>query len=267
MPLELQPELQRRIDSARRAGDYGSDAEVISAALDALAKLANARGETTQAGEPIKPMSRRQKAAIGLLAAQCVTVLIALAAATVEIESIVWSGPALAAIGVALAYTARPLHSFAVTAFGLSGPMLAAFGAGLIAAFGWGPNSAKVPITSLIAIYALIAVPWAVFSLRRILAWTSAPLPQFVWQFSLKSLIVAMTALCLLLVLLRGAMMLRGEMLGFALFSIAMFGVTSVVLYGQSEDLIARLRRWGARSASQTCRAAEADEFESGPLE
>jgi hypothetical protein len=138
--------------------------------------------------------------AIVLWAAQVLAAVTMLIATLVEIESILGIGPTLSIIGLALAAVTRRLNSWESIAFGLSGPLVCALGATLIAINRWAPSSAERPIAILLTAYVLAAAPLAALSLRAILRWQVIMLPQQqrVWQYSMKSLMLWMTVACVL---------------------------------------------------------------------
>src|SRR5262245_61278938 len=106
----------------------------------------------------------------------------------------------LSTVGLLLAAVTSRLDSWALMLFSLLGPVICALGASLIAINGWGPAQAANPIRVLLGIYVLGALPLAVSSLVPILNWEVILLPsqRRVWQYSLKSLFVLMTAVCVL---------------------------------------------------------------------
>src|SRR5688572_20806012 len=75
----------------------------------------------------------RRRGAIALWIAQVLATVVGVAACAAEIESILFTGPALALIGLVLALVTRPLRSWSVLLYSLSGPLMSAFCAALIA--------------------------------------------------------------------------------------------------------------------------------------
>jgi hypothetical protein len=141
-----------------------------------------------------------RKLALAFWAAQVLALITALIAALIGVESIVGTGPALSVIGLLLAAVTQRLGSWALIAFGLSGPLFCALCAALIAYFRWGPHEAERPIAILLGAYALAALPMAALALRAIMKCQAITLPQQrrVWQYGMKSLLVLMTAVCVL---------------------------------------------------------------------
>ena len=150
------------------------------------------------ATEPQRHAARR-RAAIALWTVQVLATVAALAACAAEIESILFTGPALAVIGLMLAIVTRPLRSWRVLLYSLSGPFVSAFCAALIAVFDWGPGDAEEPILAILFIYAFLSIPTALFVFREILQWSASP-PTWSplrWRYSLRSLLMVTTALCI----------------------------------------------------------------------
>lgn len=166
--------------------------------------------------------------AVVLWAAQALVTIAAVLAAVVEIESILGTGPVTSLLGLALALVARPLRSWPVFFYGISAPLVWAICALLIAVFDWRPGEAHAPIATILAIYALLAAPLALVALRHILHGRVPPRP-IVLRYSLKSLLYVMTALCVLLVLIRAIVQSQDEeavIFGlFALVALSLAGV------------------------------------------
>jgi hypothetical protein len=149
----------------------------------------------------------------------------ALVASMIDVESIVATGPMLTAPGIVLAYATRPLRSRGVLTVALSGPLVCAVIALSIAVFELGPGEAQGPVTLMLACYLLIFWPAAIYSLKRIVQWNAAIASPPSWkQFSLKTLLMAMTATCLLIVAVKQTAnyLSPGEWMTFATFA---FGV------------------------------------------
>jgi hypothetical protein len=145
--------------------------------------------------ELVRPV---KKLAIVLCAAQLLTAVGALCRAIIDIESIVGTGPALALIGLFLAVVVRRNESWFLLLFALSAPLVTALGALMIAVFHWGPPEAEAPITALLYVYALAMIPASVVAAHQILRGNvvAVPASQKKWQFSLRSLLVTMTGVC-----------------------------------------------------------------------
>jgi hypothetical protein len=140
-------------------------------------------------------------AAISLWALQAAASLIAVIAALTNFESIVVTGPILAITGLLLGTVTNCLGSPLVLIHALSGPHVCSIGALLIAANHWGPQEARWPITAILILYVAISIPIAVFALQRIRRLPSEVPPgqRFKWQFSLKAVLILMTAVCMLI--------------------------------------------------------------------
>lgn len=113
-------------------------------------------------------------------------------------ESIIFTGPLLSIAGLVLAAIACRLQSVTVLVHGLSAPVVCAFGAMLISANQWGPTPARAPITIILVLYTVLCLPLAALAFIRI-RWPILPAaasgPPW-WQFSLRSMLFAMTTVC-----------------------------------------------------------------------
>jgi hypothetical protein len=165
--------------------------------------------------------STGRKWAIGIWCAQLLATVGAMIAAIIDIESIVFTGPIASLLGLALAFFASRLLLRSVLWFGLSSPIMWAVCALLIVTFDLGPGRAQWPISALICICVTLSAPLAAAALRAIIQTPPRQSPM-VWQYSLKSLLIAMTALCVLLAVVRGLIAIagRGEDVLFAIFFI-----------------------------------------------
>jgi hypothetical protein len=141
-----------------------------------------------------------RKLTIGFWAAQALAALVMLTAAAIDVESILWTGPILSIIGLLHAVVTRPLISWATLFVGLSGPLVCALIAVCIAVFNWSPDEAESPIIAIMSLYLFIFFPVTAITLGPGIKWRlkDAPLAP-VWQFSLKSMLFAMTAICLVI--------------------------------------------------------------------
>jgi hypothetical protein len=138
--------------------------------------------------------------AIGLCAAQLLTAFGALCGAIIELESIVGTGPVLTVVGLLTAWVTRHYNSRYLLMFGLSAPAVSAFGAILIAGFHWSPPEARAPIITLLTLYALPLIPAALVAGYLILRGTVVTIPlasRTAWQYSLRTLLLTMTAVCI----------------------------------------------------------------------
>jgi hypothetical protein len=129
------------------------------------------------------------------------------AAATIEIELIVGTGPALTVVGFALALVARPFRSWLIVGFALSGPAICFLCAMIIARFRLDPSDAKEPIPVILGAYVLIALPFGIAALRQLLRGPleRASTEDTGWRFSLKSLLLLTTATCVFIAIARAA--------------------------------------------------------------
>ena len=128
----------------------------------------------------------------GIFASLCIALLLGIAgsaiAATMDIESIVATGPIFSIVGLAAAVGCLVSRSPANLFFGLSTPAFSLCIFFWIFLKSWSPQQASVPISSVILCYELFVVPLGLYALYRTLA------PQTNshrnWQFNLRSLFV-----------------------------------------------------------------------------
>jgi hypothetical protein len=187
--------------------------------------------------------------AIGLWALQLVAAAIAFFACLVDVESIVGTGPALSIVGLLLALATRRLNSWSAVAFGLSGPLVCALGAALIAVGDWSPGEAQQPITILLGAYFLMVMPLAVVSRFAILRWQPVELGKrdHRWRYSMKMLLILMTAVCVVATVGRFVArnfifgQLVGEGYAFMTFALAAALLSGAILW----RFLARRRRAG----------------------
>jgi hypothetical protein len=125
--------------------------------------------------------------------------MVLIANACINIESIVFGFPALSIVGLVLALVSRVIASWTVMLFALSAPLVCATGALVIATFRMGPDDAAIPIASLLVVYGVLITPLAIVAARRIGAWQIDPAsqPAAPWRYSLKALLLLMTAVCI----------------------------------------------------------------------
>jgi hypothetical protein len=157
-------------------------------------------------------------------------------ASAIQIESIIATGPTLTVTGLILAYATRTLRSRNVLYFALSGPLTCAAIALSIAVFELGPESAQRPVTVMLVCYVVLFWPAAIFALKQIVKWSAAVARPPGWmQFSLKTLLIAMTAVCLLIVAIRQfADHLRpGEWIFFGGFALGVILACAVIVWRQ----------------------------------
>jgi hypothetical protein len=173
-----------------------------------------------------------RKLAIGFWAAQALAALVMLwTAAAIHLESILWTGPTLTIVGLLHAVVTLSLGSWVTLVAGLSGPLVCAFIAVCIALFNWSPGEAEGPVIVIMSLYTVIFFPVTAITLRPGIKWdakSASPAPP-VWQFSLKSLLLSMTAICLLIVAAQQvSTALRDDDIifnGFALVTVALCGL------------------------------------------
>lgn len=103
-----------------------------------------------------------------LVIAQMLGIAVATIVACVEIESILFSGPALSLAGVWIAFLAYRRRAVTAFAFGLFAPSAALGCFLLIYTQRWGPSEAARPISTLMILLALVALPLGCFACRDI---------------------------------------------------------------------------------------------------
>jgi hypothetical protein len=148
-----------------------------------------------------------QKVAAALWGAQLLMLFVMFVAAWWSIDSILMTGPALAAVGYAFTFATWRLHSWRSLAYGLSAPLLTTAPILLVAVFRLPEQSVKSVVILLICVYTLTITPLqnAVLELvvrrSRDLGVKWASIPR--WQFDLKSLFWMMTGFAVLVVIAR----------------------------------------------------------------
>jgi hypothetical protein len=177
----------------------------------------------------------RRRWAIAFWTAQVLATVVAVAACAIEIESILVTGPALAVVGLMLAIAARPLRSWSMLLYSLSGPLVSAFCATLIAALRWGPGEAEGPILGIFFIYAFLSIPTALMVFPEIRQWSTSPQSwlHWPWRYSLKSLLLVTTALCVAVPALRFLFgnVRRNDTIIFSLFVLVTMSLVGFLLF------------------------------------
>ena len=173
--------------------------------------------------------------AIGLWITQVLTAITTLIAAGVQIESIVATGPTLAVIGLLLGLTTRALQSRSTLGFALSGPLVCAFVSFLIAAFRWGPGPTRTPALVILTTYVILIAPLAIISWRQIWRWGTMAneRPATAFQFRLKTLLIVMTATCIVIAAAKFLADYAGprELLGFGSFTFIVLVLSGLVVW------------------------------------
>jgi hypothetical protein len=130
----------------------------------------------------------------GVFSVLCIVLLLGIAgsaiAATVDIETIVATGPIFSIVGLLAAVGCVASRSPANLFFGLSTPLFS------LCIFFWiftkslSPQQAAVPVSSTILAYELVIVPVGLYALFYTLAPIEKSLSQRPWQFNLRSLFI-----------------------------------------------------------------------------
>lgn len=92
------------------------------------------------------------------LGLQCTTIVVGVAAAFYDIESIVATGPILFFIGIPVVILSRRLGLTSGLTFGISGPAISLLCLVLINLLGWSPADAQLPVSTIAAIYTTFAL-------------------------------------------------------------------------------------------------------------
>lgn len=148
----------------------------------------------------------RRKLIYWLLAGQIFGVVAAAIAAAIDVESIIFTGPLLSAVGLLLAGSACRRNRVTALYFALGVPTISVICFVLIYGFRWDPRDAQLPISLLLVVFAIgytLAVPAVIHDLRR-----DAPASRkFRMRFTIKDLL----ALTLLVAINAGLMQTGSE--------------------------------------------------------
>jgi hypothetical protein len=172
--------------------------------------------------------------AIILWGGELVAALALLIGAAIHIESILVLGPLLAIIGLMLGLLTPRLQSWPALVFASSGPIVTAIVALMIAVFELQPPEAQTPVVAVLFGYLLFMLPLAGFTLIKIYRCESTTFnlaPS--WQFSLKTLLIVMTGVCLVAAsanLLADAMYL-GDRTVFGGYAMVAFALSAAVVW------------------------------------
>jgi len=172
--------------------------------------------------------------AIALWLGEVLAAIIMLVLASLHIQTILFTGPILTVTGLLLAFVTRPLRSWTALGFALSGPLVSGFLSLSIAVFNLGPAESYSLVVSTLTAYALLMLPAAVASIRQIVRWEtlvwgiSPPL----FQFSLKSLLMLMTLICVLIAAVKILLTAigRDESIFFGGFTLVVFVLCGVAV-------------------------------------
>jgi hypothetical protein len=156
-----------------------------------------------------------------------------LVAAAIEVETIIWSGPILTISGLVNAIIARSSASWTKLFLGLSGPLVCALIAVCIAVFNWNPNDAEKPTIVIMTLYLFVFLPVSVVALRQefnVHADADGAVPRL--QFSMKSLLIAVTAICLVIAVVRFLLgSLRADDLIFQTYAFVVVTLSAAVIW------------------------------------
>lgn len=152
---------------------------------------------------------------------QAVLTCIAVVAAVVEVETIIWSGPAMAILGLWIAILSIKRDSIRLLSFGLLCPIVTSLIALLIATFDIGPATASSFVWALLALNATVTVVWWLF-LRRLIgsgSWDRGKKANKRIRYSILHMLIGMTLVSLVLAVVR-PLIGSGEMTLFAGYGI-----------------------------------------------
>lgn len=171
--------------------------------------------------------------AVTLWMFQLIAALVMLVAAAIKTESILITGPALSLIGLLLGLATCALQSPAALAFALSAPLVCGLILFLIAAFRWGAREAYLPTVLVLSTYMLLMAPFAIVSGDRLWRWkTVTGKPPRGFQFGLRTLLIAITACCLLIPIVTYLLKnMRGESFVFRGFTILVVTLSGLVVW------------------------------------
>ena len=146
---------------------------------------------------PPIPVIRRSS----LVVAHTIGVLVAGIAAVFDIKTILLSGPVLALTGILIAvqsYRARRRIGFG---FGLTTTTAGVAWFLIIFFRQWGPNTAHLPVSLFLIVFALASIPWGVFCSLEAFTPNAGSKTRF--QFSIGTLLAIMFFVALYLGILR----------------------------------------------------------------
>ncbi len=109
-------------------------------------------------------------------------------ASTVEIESIVFTGPCLSVLGIVVACGWSASRNVSTLIFGLSTGFVSVFVFILIVSQSWSPSEARVPVPLVLLGYELIFIPIGLFSFYKTIVISHEKKDGRRWQFNLRSI-------------------------------------------------------------------------------
>jgi hypothetical protein len=152
-------------------------------------------------------------------------------ATVVEVETIIWSGPAMAILGLWIAILSINRDSIRLLAFGLLCPIVTSLIALLIATFQIGPGTASSFVWALLALNAIVTVVWWLLLRQQIFSGSSddGKSAREPVRYSILHMLIGMTIVSLVLALIRPFIGL-GEMTLFAGYGIAILMASLAIL-------------------------------------
>jgi hypothetical protein len=168
-----------------------NDAFQKPAPVDGASKTPTQRAEVAQ-GSPL-PLTAGSLA-VSLLIFQILGVPIAVAIATIEIESIVGTGPIFSLTGVAAAVVAWRYARWPRLLFGFSAPAISVICFLAIFLQHWSPGDAARPISVWLILYELLLLPVGLLGLYQTVLQLLMIVPRRSRQFSLRALLAVVFA-------------------------------------------------------------------------
>jgi hypothetical protein len=150
--------------------------------------LLDARGARRLSAAERPPRGAQRTTVAALLVVHLLGICGSVLGATIEIESIVGTGPAFSLLGLLVAESGRRCRARGVFWLGMSTLALSLVVLGLINLAEWGPAQARTPVSVILLVYEGLAVPLGLMAMWRLFA----PLPvagRASWQFDLWAVI------------------------------------------------------------------------------
>lgn len=136
---------------------------------------------------PIPPRQPPSSTLVTLVIAHLVGICGSVIAATIEIETIVGTGPIFSILGLIVAAMGRHSPVRRISWWGASTLLLSLFVFALILIADWSPAAARQPVGILLLLYQAAAVPLGLSALRQLLM--PATDARRAWQFDLRTLL------------------------------------------------------------------------------
>jgi len=202
------------------------------------------RNEPLATADPIEPLQLDKSAVVRpsrspsdkIRVALGATLLLAIVGGTIallaEVESVVFTFPLCAVVGLSLAVGARRLSSWRTFLWAMSAPIAVITCAMTIAVFELNPREAGIPIRCLWCVYAALAVPLGLPAMRTLVAWRSREHARRtgVWRFQVKFLLIQTLVLSVVLAMVKMFSGAHTDYMMFASGSAAIIFIGGVVV-------------------------------------